>query len=47
MNRLQVQLVNRLGGPASLHVHGLHVSPMANGDNRFVTADPGWSFDYD
>jgi len=46
-DRLRVQLVNRLGAPTNVHVHGLHVSPLGNGDNMFVSVDPGRSFDYD
>jgi FtsP/CotA-like multicopper oxidase with cupredoxin domain len=46
-DRLQVQLVNRLGAPTNLHVHGLHVSPEGNGDNAFVTVAPGEAFDYE
>ena len=46
-DRLQIRLVNRLDAPTNLHVHGLHVSPEGNGDNIFVTVDPGESFDYD
>ena len=46
-DRLQIKLVNRLDAPTNLHVHGLHVSPEGNGDNVFVTVDPGESFDYD
>lgn len=42
---LNVQLVNNLGQPTNLHVHGLHVSPQGNGDNVFVTVDPGSTFD--
>ncbi len=46
-DRLQVRLVNRLDDVTNLHVHGLHVSPEANGDNVFVEVAPGQSFDYD
>ncbi len=46
-DRLQVQLVNRLKTVTNLHVHGLYVSPQGNGDNVFVTVQPGESFDYD
>jgi FtsP/CotA-like multicopper oxidase with cupredoxin domain len=46
-DRLQVRLVNRLDAPTNLHVHGLVVSPEGNGDNVFVTVQPGESFDYD
>ena len=43
---LRVRLENRLDQPTNLHTHGLHVSPHGNGDNPFVTIDPGGSFDY-
>ncbi len=46
-DRLQVRLVNDLDAPTNLHVHGLHVSPVGDGDNVFVTVAPGESFDYD
>lgn len=46
-DRLRIQLVNRLGAPTNLHVHGLHVSPQGHGDNMFVAVEPGRSFDYD
>lgn len=46
-DRLQIHLVNNLQAPTNLHVHGLHVSPKGNGDNVFVTVEPGESFDYD
>ena len=44
---LQIELVNNLGVPTNLHVHGLHVSPRGNGDNVFVTVRPGQSFSYE
>ncbi|WP_316770670.1 multicopper oxidase family protein [Streptomyces sasae] len=43
---LRVRLINRIGQPTNLHTHGLHVSPQGNGDNPFVTVEPGDSFDY-
>ncbi|MFE7899787.1 multicopper oxidase family protein [Streptomyces sp. NPDC057424] len=43
---LRVRLVNHIDQPTNLHTHGLHVSPRGNGDNPFVTVDPGESFDY-
>ena len=46
-DRLTVNLRNRLSDPTNLHVHGLHVSPQDNGDNMFVTVDPGTSFQYE
>lgn len=46
-DRLQIRLVNRLGAPTNLHVHGLSVSPEGQGDNVFVTVRPGDAFDYD
>lgn len=44
---LKVRLVNNLDRPTNLHVHGLHVSPQGNGDNVFVSVDPGSTFDYE
>ncbi|UVJ41256.1 multicopper oxidase family protein [Arthrobacter sp. CJ23] len=44
---LKVSLVNNLGGPTNLHMHGLHVSPQGNGDNVFVRVGPGSTFDYE
>lgn len=44
---LRIRLLNRLAEPTNLHLHGLHVSPQGNGDNVFVTVDPGGSFDYE
>ena len=46
-DRLQVELVNRLESPTNLHVHGLRVSPADNGDNVFVSVQPGQTFAYD
>ncbi|MEI4280941.1 multicopper oxidase family protein [Klenkia terrae] len=46
-DRLQVRLTNDLDAPTNLHVHGLHVSPLDNGDNVFIAVQPGESFDYD
>ena len=45
-DELAVRLVNSLDEPTNLHVHGLHVSPQANGDNVFVEVRPGEAFDY-
>ena len=46
-DRLTVSLHNGLSSPTNLHVHGLHVSPEGNGDNMFVTVEPGTAFDYE
>ncbi|WP_247828535.1 multicopper oxidase family protein [Arthrobacter antioxidans] len=43
---LRIRLVNNLAQTTNLHVHGLHVSPDGNGDNVFVSVDPGGAFDY-
>ncbi|MFC7571784.1 multicopper oxidase domain-containing protein [Klenkia terrae] len=40
-DRLQVRLTNDLDAPTNLHVHGLHVSPLDNGDNVFIAVQPG------
>lgn len=44
---LKIELVNNLDQATNLHVHGLHVSPEGNGDNVFVSVEPGSSFDYE
>lgn len=44
---LRVRMTNNIRTPTNLHVHGLHVSPRGNGDNPFVSIDPGQSFDYE
>ncbi|WP_217549841.1 multicopper oxidase family protein [Streptomyces sp. GbtcB6] len=43
---LRARLINHIDQPTNLHTHGLHVSPHGNGDNPFVTVEPGNSFDY-
>ena len=45
-DELAVRLVNNLGEATNLHVHGLHVTPRAGGDNVFVAVMPGAGFDY-
>ncbi|MCD1144467.1 multicopper oxidase family protein [Kocuria sp. LUK] len=44
---IRVAMTNGLEAPTNLHVHGLHVSPEDNGDNPFVSIEPGGSFDYE
>lgn len=44
---LRVRMANGLDDPTNLHVHGLHVSPEGNGDNPFITINPGDDFDYE
>ena len=46
-DRIAVRLVNRLDAPTNLHFHGLHVSPEGNGDNPFLSIEPGQAFDYE
>lgn len=38
---LTVTLHNRLSEPTNLHLHGLGVSPLGNGDNVFSHVGPG------
>lgn len=45
-DELNVRLENGLSEPTNLHVHGLHVSPQADGDNVFRSVLPGRGFDY-
>jgi FtsP/CotA-like multicopper oxidase with cupredoxin domain len=44
---LRIGLVNKLTQATNLHVHGLHVSPEGNGDNVFLSVEPGSTFDYE
>lgn len=45
---LRVDLVNNIGdGITNLHVHGLHVSPLGNGDNVFLHIENGETFSYE
>ena len=44
---VKVAMTNSLDTPTNMHVHGLHVSPEANGDNPFVSIEPGQSFSYE
>nr|WP_272902285.1 multicopper oxidase family protein [Brevibacterium daeguense] len=44
---VRVRLRNSLDAPTNLHVHGLHVSPEDNGDNPFISVDPGQTFAYE
>lgn len=45
-DRIEVRLRNELESPTNLHTHGLEVSPQANGDNPFLSIEPGQVFDY-
>ncbi|SDI99626.1 Multicopper oxidase with three cupredoxin domains (includes cell division protein FtsP and spore coat protein CotA) [Arthrobacter subterraneus] len=44
---IRVAMTNGLRAPTNLHVHGLHVSPEGNGDNPFLSINPGESFNYE
>lgn len=45
-DRIEVRLRNDLESPTNLHTHGLAVSPRDNGDNPFVSIEPGQSHEY-
>ncbi|MGC0274957.1 multicopper oxidase family protein [Pseudactinotalea sp. Z1739] len=45
-DRIEVRLRNELDTPTNLHTHGLVVSPQDNGDNPFISIEPGENFDY-
>ncbi len=45
-DHIEVRFRNELETPTNLHTHGLAVSPQGNGDNPFVSIDPGQVFDY-
>jgi hypothetical protein len=38
---LNLTVINDLDQVTNLHTHGLHVSPLGNGDNVLVAANPG------
>jgi FtsP/CotA-like multicopper oxidase with cupredoxin domain len=44
---MKLRLVNRLGDPTNLHLHGLTVSPLGNGDDVFLHAVPAGALDYE
>jgi len=43
---IDLTLDNRLDAPTNIHFHGLHVSPVDNGDNIFLSVEPGERFGY-
>jgi len=45
-DHLAIKLANRLQEPTNLHLHGMHVSPLGNGDNVFIKINPGQTFAY-
>ncbi|MEB3310936.1 MAG: multicopper oxidase domain-containing protein [Snowella sp.] len=42
---LKITLVNNLEDVSNLHTHGLHVSPVGNGDNVLIPLQPGGSWE--
>ncbi|OUL27035.1 hypothetical protein BV378_10105 [Nostoc sp. RF31YmG] len=44
---LKITLENDLTDPTNLHTHGLHVSPLGDGDNVLVSVKPGESREID
>jgi FtsP/CotA-like multicopper oxidase with cupredoxin domain len=43
---IKLTLDNQLNTHTNIHFHGMHVSPQRNGDNIFLSVDPGQKFDY-
>jgi suppressor of ftsI len=43
---IDLTLDNRLDEHTNIHFHGLHVSPVDNGDNIFLSVEPGERFAY-
>jgi suppressor of ftsI len=43
---VELTLDNQLDAHTNLHFHGMHVSPADNGDNIFLSVDPGEQFAY-
>lgn len=46
-DRISLAFSNKLDAPTNLHTHGLLVSPEGNGDNSFLTVEPGATFEYE
>ncbi len=44
---LRLRLKNSLSEATNLHFHGLHVSPIGNADNPFLSAPPGEILEYE
>jgi len=44
---IRLRLVNRLGDPTNLHLHGMAVSPGGNSDNVFMHGPAGGALDYE
>ena len=44
---IALTLDNQLNAHTNIHFHGLHVSPARNGDNIFLSIDPGEKFAYE
>lgn len=44
-DRIEVDFNNQLDQPTNLRTHGLAVSPQDNGDNPFVSIEPGQRFE--
>lgn len=44
---MRVTLVNHLAEETNLHFHGMHSSPLGNGDNMHIAVQPGQSFGYE
>jgi FtsP/CotA-like multicopper oxidase with cupredoxin domain len=44
---IRLRLLNRLGDPTNIHLHGLAVSPLANADDVFLHVPPGGARDYE
>ena len=43
---IEMTLDNQLDAHTNVHFHGLHVSPQNNGDNIFLSIEPGETFAY-
>jgi FtsP/CotA-like multicopper oxidase with cupredoxin domain len=43
---IDLTLDNRLDDHTNIHFHGLHVSPVGDGDNIFLSVEPGERFAY-
>lgn len=44
---VRIHFTNNLSQPTNLHYHGLHVPPTGNGDNPFLSIEPGEGLTYE
>ncbi|CAD5946731.1 Blue copper oxidase CueO [Planktothrix tepida] len=46
-DRVRIRFTNKLSEPTNLHYHGLHIPPMENADNIFLSVPPNETLTYE